>query len=79
MEKIDWLGDLDITGKKVIHDVFGTGTITEFDGKSLIKVSFFDGNSKLFLFPETFIFNHMRFEDDELEEALTMKLADRKK
>lgn len=76
MEKIDWLGDLDITGKKVIHEKFGLGILTEFDGKFIIKVSFSDGDRKFF-FP--LAFDHMRFEDDEMEDAFVMRLADRKK
>lgn len=76
MEKVDWLGDLDITGKKVIHDKFGSGILTEFDGKFIIKVVFSDGDRK-FYFP--LAFDHMRFEDDEIEEAFVMILANRKK
>ena len=73
----DWLGDPDIVGRNLIHDKFGSGVITEFNGKSIIKVSFSNGESKLFYFPMAF--DHMRFEDDKTEEAFVLKLADRKR
>ena len=73
----DWLGDLDIVGKNVIHDKFGSGVITEFNGKTFFKVSFTNGENKMFFFPMAF--DHMRFEDDKIEEAFVLKLADRKR
>lgn len=46
----DWLGDLDIVGKNVIHDKFGSGVITEFNGNSLSRSAFQMGKASCFTF-----------------------------